>query len=222
MAGGVLPPETAATRSLGDATRRATMSGMNSLRTAALLSVAFSGALLLCTPAVEAGEQTPYLRHQTEHLTATVASVDPRQRTIVLVTPSGERTDFEVGPDVKNFSQIKPGDRVMLNYYVGIAFQLRPPGTSAEGAMTTEQLQSAPEGARPGRALTRTYSTTVKVESVDPASNHITVKRADGTVLTVAVQDPQAQQRVRKLKPGDAIGVTYTEQLAVSVQPVLR
>ena len=184
------------------------------------------GGFLRCAAIVYArrqgGEQTPYLRHQTEHLTATVASVDPRQRTIVLVTPSGERTDFEVGPDVKNFSQIKPGDRVMLNYYVGIAFQLRPPGTSAQGAMTTEQVQSAPEGARPASALTRTYSTTVKVESVDPASNHITLKRADGTVLTVAVQDPEAQQRVRKLKPGDAIGVTYTEQLAVSVQPVLR
>lgn len=198
------------------------MTGMNPFRTAAFLSVAFFGALLLRTSAVQGGEQPPYLPHQTEHLTATVASVDPQQRTIVLVTPSGQRTEFEVGPDVKNFSQIKPGDRVMLNYYVGLAFQLRPPGTSPQGALTTEQVQSAPEGAKPSGALTRTYSTTVKIESVDPASNRVTFRRADGTVVTVAVQDPEAQQRIRKLKPGDALEVTYTEQLAVSVQPALR
>ena len=58
--------------------------------------------------------------------------------------------------------------------------------------------------------------------SIDSASNRITFKRADGTVQRVAVEDPQAQQRIRKLKPGDAVSVTYTEQLAVSVQPVLR
>ena len=183
---------------------------------------AFFGALMLGGPGVQAGEAQPIIRQHTEHLTATVASVDAQKRTIMLVTPSGERTEFEVEPDVKNFEHIKAGDRVTLSYYVGVAFQLRPPGTTAQGAMTTEQLQRAPEGSRPSGALTRTYSTTVKIESVDLASNHVTVKRADGTVLTVAVEDPQVQERIRKLKPGDAVEVTYTEQLAVSVQPVLR
>lgn len=202
------------------------MTGMNSLRTAVILSMAFSCGLLLGTSVVEGGEQQPhlqpYMRHRAEHLTATVVSVDPRQRTMVLLTPSGQRTEFEVEPDVKNFAQVKPGDRVTLSYFVGVAFQLRRPGTEAQGPMTTEQVQRAPEGAKPGGALTRTYSTTVKVESVDLATNHVTVMRADGTVLTVAVQDPEAQQRIRRLKPGDAVEVTYTEQLAVSVQPVLR
>jgi hypothetical protein len=198
------------------------MAGIHSFRIAVSLWVAFSGGLLLGTAVVEGGEPPPYMRHQTEHLTATVASVNPQQRTIALITPSGQRTEFEVGPNVKNFSQIKPGDRVMLSYYIGVAFQLRPPGTGAEGAMATEQVQGAPEGTKPSGALTRTYNTTVKIESIDLASNHVTVKRADGTVLTVAVQDPEAQQRIRKLKPGDAVQVTYTEQLAVSVQPVLR
>lgn len=202
------------------------MTGIHSPRTAVVLSMAFFCGLLLGTSAVQGSEQQPhlqpYLRHRAEHLTATVVSVDPKQRTMVLVTPSGQRSEFEVEPDVKNFSQIKPGDRITLSYFVGVAFQLRPPGTGAQGAMTSEQVQSAPEGSRPAGALTRTYSTTVKVESVDLATNHVTVKRADGTVLTVAVQDPEAQQRIRRLKPGDAVEVTYTEQLAVSVQPVLR
>jgi hypothetical protein len=186
-----------------------------------LLSV-FLCALMLGSSGVQATEAQPIIRQHTEHLTATVASVDPQKRTIMLVTPSGERSEFDVGPDVRNFEHIKAGDRVMLSYYVGVAFQLRPPGTDAQGAMTTEQVQRAPEGAKPSGALTRTYNTTVKIESIDLASNQVTVKRADGTVLTVAVEDPQVQQRIRKLKPGDAVQVTYTEQLAVSVQPVLR
>lgn len=198
------------------------MISISSLRTTALLATACSCALLLGAPQVQAADQAPYMRHETAHLTATVASVDPQQRTLVLVTPSGERSKFDVGPDVKNFDQIKSGDRVTLSYYVGVAFQLRPQGTSAQGAMSTQQLQTAPEGSRPGGALTRTFTTTVTVESIDSASNHITFKRADGTVQRVAVEDPQAQQRIRKLKPGDAVSVTYTEQLAVSVQPVLR
>jgi hypothetical protein len=198
------------------------MISISSLRTTVLLSTVCSCALLLGAPQVQAADQQPYMKHETAHLTATVASVDPQQRTLVLVTPSGERSKFDVGPSVKNFDQIKSGDRVTLSYYVGVAFQLRPPGTNAESAMGTRELQTAPQGSKPGGALTRTYTTTVKVESVDPASNHVTFKRADGTVQTVAVEDPEAQQRIRKLKPGDAVSVTYTEQLAVSVQPVLR
>lgn len=199
------------------------MTRINYLRMAALASAAAYCTLCLGAGAVQAGEQQPpYMRHQTEHVTATVASVNPQQRTIVLVTPSGDRSEFDVGPDVKNFAQIKPGDRVSMSYYAGIAFQLRPPGSSTGGTMTTEQLQRAPEGAKPAGAYTRTYSTTVQIESVDTASNHVTFKRPDGTVRTVAVEDPEAQQRIRKLKPGDAVDVTYTEQLAVSVRPVLR
>jgi translation elongation factor P/translation initiation factor 5A len=88
--------------------------------------------------------------------------------------------------------------------------------------MITQQMTTAKAGDKPGARLTRTINTTVKIESVDEATNTVKFRRADGTVDTVTVEDPAAQQRARQLKPGDAVEVTYAEATAVDVQPVLR
>lgn len=192
-----------------------------------LRSTLLAVSLLICVPLCSAqtaqtDEQRPFVRHESAHLTASVASVDPKRRSIVLVTPSGERSEFAVGPEVKNFSQIKAGDHVVLSYFVGVITQLRPPGTAAHAPIATQRARSAPEGSKPSAAVTTTLTTTVKIRSVDTATNHVTFQRADGSVDRVAIEDPQAQQRMRKLKPGDAVSVTYAEQQAISVQPALR
>jgi hypothetical protein len=40
-----------------------------------------------------------------------------------------------------------------------------------------------------------------------------------GMLRTITVQNPDAQAFIKKLKKGDEVEITYTEALAISVEP---
>jgi hypothetical protein len=184
-----------------------------------LLRATLCAAALAC---MQAGcEETPksYTRDQLKQFTATVASVNVPDRQIELVAPDGRRQSFSAGPEVRSLDQVRAGDRVVLSYYEGLAAAIRPAGTPAQLPQETETREAAPKGAKPGAGVAETRSTTVKIDSVDTSLNTVTFQRADGMTRTVDVKDPDAQKFIRKLKPGDAVEITYTEALAVDVKP---
>ena len=169
-----------------------------------------------------AAESKPYAQSATLEITATISSVDPQRRTIGLTGPDGEHQQFDVGPEVHNLNAIKPGDQVKITYHIGVVAEIKPPGTPAQAPSLAEHAQTGPASGKPSASASRTISTTVQIQSVDPATHTVTFKRADGTVDTLEVKDSKAQQRVSTLKPGDAVQMTYTEAMAVKVQPAMR
>jgi hypothetical protein len=60
-------------------------------------------------------------------ITATVEAIDYDKRTVALKGPRGNIVVLKVGPDVKNFKQIKTGDRVTTKYFESTAFDARKP-----------------------------------------------------------------------------------------------
>jgi hypothetical protein len=164
----------------------------------------------------------PFTRGDLRQFTATVQSVDQAKRSIVLAGPSGDREEFTVGPEVRNLSRVKAGDRVEMSYYVGVAAQLQPRGTAAQGPQATEAMRTAPAGERPSGSASRTVSATVTVDSVDASANTVSFKGADGVAHTVAVEDPEAREALKSLRAGDAVKITYREAMAVAVKTALR
>ena len=78
-------------------------------------------------------------------ITATVETIDHDKRTIALKGPRGNVVALKVGPDEKNFQQIKTGDRVTAKYYESssscaspMSFLLRSEGPLAERGSTVE------------------------------------------------------------------------------------
>ena len=57
------------------------------------------------------------------------------------------------------------------------------------------------------------------VVAVDPKASTITVKGPKGNLVTLDVQNPDQFKVVKK---GDQIEVTYTEALALSVEPAAK
>ena len=47
----------------------------------------------------------------------------------------------------------------------------------------------------------------------------VTIEGPEGKMDTITVKDPQLKQELAKVKPGDAINVTYTEAMAISASP---
>ena len=76
-----------------------------------------------------------------------------------------------------------------------------------------------PEGGQPGAAVGNMVTTTVVIEGVDRSTNSVTFTGPSGMTRTVDVKDPKAQKFIGTLKKGDEVELTYTEALAVTVEP---
>ena len=158
---------------------------------------------------------------KTLQVSATVEYIDVPSRIVELKTPEGRTEVVQVNPEVRNLDQVKVGDKVVVKYHQSIAAEIKPKGTSTTLNKVDESVGAAraAPGAMPGGAVSKVATTTVVVQSVDPTTNTLVFKGSDGFIRDVQVEDPQAQKFIATLKPGDEVEVTFTEALAVSVEP---
>src|SRR5262249_47847290 len=151
------------------------------------------------------------------HVTAMVESVDHAARTLVLKGESGARAVVAVGPEVRNFDQVKAGDRLKITYIIGVAAQIKPRGTPPSAPVDAATERRSAPGENPTASLGHSVVTTVKIDSVDTSFNTVTFKRADGITRTIGVDSPEGQHFIRTLKPGDSVEISYSEAMAVSL-----
>ena len=158
----------------------------------------------------------PLTRAQSVEARATVSAIDPATRMVTLKAEDGQTFDVKAGTAVKNFDQIKVGDTVKATYTESLAFEIAPKGETPAGA--AQGAVRIPGGA----AVAQTVTTSFTVKSVDPATNVLWVTLADGTTKKINVQDPKAQERLKTLSPGNVIGVTYTESVAIQLEKLAK
>jgi len=158
----------------------------------------------------------PLTRAQTIEARATVTAIDHSTRMVSLKGQDGQTFDVQAGPEIKNFDKIVVGDVVKATYTESLAFQVAPKGVTPGGA--SESANRIPGGAEVGKQVTTSF----KVASVDPATNILWVTLANGNTKKIHVQDPKAQERLKTLKPGDVVAVTYTESLAVQLEKLAK
>jgi Cu/Ag efflux protein CusF len=172
------------------------------------------------TPAAPASNAPPSMQREEVHeVSATVSSVDQSTRMLGLKGDDGSSTTFQVGPEVKNFPQIKVGDKVVVSYYRGIAAELQPKGTPLSKKVDTIDLAAtAQPGTKPGAAVGTATIATVVIEKVDTKANTVSFKRPDGVSRTLPVKSPEGQEFIRKLKTGDQVEVLYAEAVAIEVR----
>jgi hypothetical protein len=149
-------------------------------------------------------------------LSAQVVGLDKATRTVTLKGPKGKVVDIVAGDEVKNFDQIKLGDFVVARYVQALTLELRK--TRVEGREITERQEAvrAKPGEQPAAAVARQVTALADVIGVDPKKKTITLKGPRGNVVDLEVQNPEQFKVVKK---GDQVEVTYTEALALSVEP---
>ena len=64
---------------------------------------------------------------RTVELTGTIQSVDAKKRMVDVTVPAGDVRTFKVDPRVKNLSQVKKGDQVVLRYAESVALSVVKP-----------------------------------------------------------------------------------------------
>jgi hypothetical protein len=164
----------------------------------------------------------PATVESTEEVSATVEAIDVQKRLLSLVGPDGEKVTVEVAPQVRNLAQVKVGDRVVARYYKALAAELRSrgDGTGSTQAPVYEATASrAAEGERPAGMVGAQAHQTVRITSVDTKNNVVNFYGSDGLARSVPVKSPQGKEFIGKLKAGDEVELTYTEAVALSVEP---
>ena len=162
----------------------------------------------------------PFLRQEVQEVSATVEAIDTENRLISLRGPNGPATIL-AGPEIVNFPQIHVGDEVKVKYTVALAAKI----TKSKETPTTKldtQAHTAPEGSKPSASVGATITTTVQIEAVDKSFETVTFKRPDGFVRTIAPASPEGKKFIKTLKKGDMVDVSYTEALAISVEPAKK
>lgn len=161
----------------------------------------------------------PMMRDSLVQKTATVESIDQASRLVTLRGEDGFARTVKVSNDVRNFPQIREGDKVVVSYYEAIAAEVKQPGEGVQGVEADVSSVRAEEGEMPAAGAGVLLRTTVTIDSVDKQMNTVTFKNADGLLRTVAVESPEGQNFIKGLKKGDQVEVAYTEAMAIEVKP---
>jgi Cu/Ag efflux protein CusF len=151
--------------------------------------------------------------------TASIEQIDQTTREVTLKFEDGTTDTMTVGPNVKRFDQLKVGDQIKFHYYESIAYQVHKAGSpeAEAAAKNTGEAKVAltpGSGAAPGATAAKQRRETVTVTKVDPEQGSITVKTADGHIVSRKVKD---KKNLEGISPGDQIEIVYTEALLVSI-----
>ena len=148
--------------------------------------------------------------------TAIVQAVDQKNRTLTLKGEDGKVFTIKVGDEVRNLAQVRAGDTVKATYHQALALSLdMVQGTGVNQRVVTVSTNRAPAGAMPAGAVEEKVEMIGTILAVDKAKRTVLVQ---GAVHHVTLQIP-ADMDVKDLKAGDQVRATYTQELAIAVEP---
>jgi hypothetical protein len=177
---------------------------------ATLLSAASFGAVAADIPlsAVVVSDQ----------VTTKVVSVDAPNHHVVLEGPNGNQFPVQLTDKAKNLGNLKAGDQVDVKVTSSVAAYLDTdidkglPGTVER----TGEVRTAPGSENPGGEAYRQVQVQLKITAIDLKKNQVTFENPAGESKTVDVKKPEVQAKLKDLKVGQTVNVTYTDVLTVT------
>ena len=153
--------------------------------------------------------------------TATVTAVDMERHLVTIQGPQGNSAVIQVTDQVKNLPQVKVGDLVDIQYYRSAIAELVKVDENTTLDTTVSGVKATrPEGDKPGGAIGLQVKRRAEVMFVDPIQKFITFLSPDRGLRKISLENsPELQHYLKELKKGDIVEVTYTEALAISLEP---
>ena len=145
---------------------------------------------------------------------ATVSAIDPNTRRITLKTEDGRNATITAGPEVRNFDQIKVGDRVNATILERMVVFVRS-GSEEPSVTHAVALNRAPQGAKPGILVADGYEITAKVTTIDTVNRTASLQFANGVMRTVKIR-PDVD--LNRYQVGDTVVIRVTDTLSLLVE----
>jgi hypothetical protein len=186
-----------------------------------ILGAALAASLTLNLPAQEdksAGSKPLSAeRSILTSVTAKVEAIDYAKREVTLKGPLGNVVSFAVDERVKRLNEVKVGDEVAAEYYVSLAGELRAPTEDEKKTPLTilDAAVRAPKDTSPAGGAGRAFKIVATVIGLDLPTQSLTLQGPLGNSGTIRAENVE---KLKQLRLGDTIIVTYTEALAISLQ----
>ncbi|WNH47062.1 hypothetical protein PDM28_10095 [Stenotrophomonas aracearum] len=198
--------------------RVAMLSSSVILITAALAAGAAHAAQPAAAPAARAMPAPVNAASAGVTLQGQITALNTQTRAVTVTGTDGGAVEFVAGPEVRNFNQLKVGDRVTLDYKAAVALALEPAGSAPVG-VTKSQAKTVPvPGQKPGGARSNTIEIVTEVTAVNPDRNTIALRGASGNTQLIAVERPDLRAKLPSVKRGDLVKISYTEAVALAIR----
>lgn len=157
---------------------------------------------------------------EADQVTTKVISVDAANHQVVLEGAEGRQVHVQLSDKAKNLANLKVGDLVKIEVQRSVAAYLDTdvdkglPGTVERSG----ELRNAPGSENPGGEAYRQIQVQLEITKIDLKKNQVTLKNPAGQSKTLDVKSPENQAKLKDLKVGQSVFVTYTDILKVTSQ----
>lgn len=143
-----------------------------------------------------------------------VVKIDKKTRTITFKNKEGE-SKFVAGPEIKNFDQIKKGDRLNVSYELAVAIELiKTKSDGVRSKVETNTVTSSKANEKPSETIANKTTITADIVEVNREKKLVSVKGPSGKVTTVAVKNPAL---LADVNVGEQVKVIYYDAMAASI-----
>ncbi|WP_460090424.1 hypothetical protein [Pseudomonas sp. S2_E02] len=157
---------------------------------------------------------------EADKVTTKVISVDAANHQVVLEGAEGKPVHVQLSDKAKNLDNLEAGDQVTIQVQRSVAAYLDTdvdkglPGTTER----TGELRKAPGSDKPGGEAYRQVQVQLKITKIDLKTNQVTLQNPQGQSKVLDVKQPEIQAKLKNLKEGQSVIVTYTDILKVTSQ----
>ena len=157
---------------------------------------------------------------EADQVTTKVLAVDAANHQVVLEGAEGRQVHVQLSDKAKNLANLKVGDLVKLEVQRSVAAYLDTdvdkglPGTVERSG----ELRKAPGSENPGGEAYRQIQVQLKITKIDLKTHQVTLENPSGQSKTLDVKKPEIQAKLKDLKVGQSVVVTYTDVLKVTSQ----
>jgi Cu/Ag efflux protein CusF len=150
---------------------------------------------------------------------ATIVAIDPATRDVTLKRQDGKVITIGLSEEVRNFDQLKIGDKVHVEYAQALALELKKGGGGTPAITGGDAIKRSEPGQKPGGQATRQVAVLADVVGVDKKHRILTLKGPGGNIVEMIVEDPE---QLKHIKKGDQVQALYTESVAIKVEAAAK
>ncbi|SDZ61657.1 hypothetical protein [Pseudomonas sp. NFIX28] len=157
---------------------------------------------------------------EADELVTKVLSVDAPNHRVVLEGAQGQPVHVQLSDQAKNLGKLKVGDQVNVRVTHAVVAVLDTnvdkglPGS----AERTGVIRASKDNPNPGGEAYRQVQVQLKIIGIDLKKNQLTFQGPAGNKKVLDVEKPEVQARLKELKVGQSVVVTYTDVLQVTTQ----
>ena len=155
-----------------------------------------------------------------DQVSTKVLAVDAANHQVVLEGPEGHQVHVQLTDKAKDLGNLKVGDKVNVEVIHSVAAYLDTdvdkglPGSIERAG----DIRATKDNPNPGGEAFRQVQVQLKITHIDLKKNQVTFENPAGQSKVVNVEKPEVQAKLKDLKLGQTVVVTYTDILKVTSQ----